>query len=313
MQPQAAIETHQLRFAFAGKPAVDGLDMRVEAGSIFGFLGPNGAGKTTTIRMLLGLLRPQSGSIAIFGHAMPRDRRIISRMTGAMVETPSLYPHLSGAENLSISRRMMGLAENSVDAALDTVGLLAVRAQKVQGYSLGMRQRLAIARALLANPKLLILDEPTNGLDPDAIRAMRRLIIELPEQTGATIFLSSHLLSEVQQMASHVGLMFAGRMLAAGKMDEILAGQGERLEVHVDDVAAAAATLTTLSLDTHVIDAHRLLLRLPADGGERALAIAVNQRLTEAGMPPSAIIPRRPDLEELYVDLTNAADTRRAA
>jgi ABC-type multidrug transport system ATPase subunit len=192
------IETNDLTRRFGSVKAVDGVSLRVPPGSIYGFLGPNGAGKTTTIRMLLGLIRPNAGEVSLFGRSLSEQRLELLRRVGSLVESPSLYPHLTGWENLELIRRMVGGKPSEIEHALAVVRMEDAAHRLVREYSLGMRQRLGLAVALYGQPELLILDEPTNGLDPAGIHEMRELICSLPHE-GLTVFLSSHLLSEVDQ------------------------------------------------------------------------------------------------------------------
>src|SRR4051794_34322449 len=187
--------------------ALAGLSLVVPPGSIFGFLGPNGAGKSTAIRMILGLQRPSRGTVSLFGHQLPKGRVDTLRRVGAMVESPSPYLHLTGRENLEVHTRLLGLTQRVIDEALDAVNLLPMRDRLVRHYSTGMKQRLGIAIALLGDPDLLVLDEPTNGLDPAGIHDVRALVRDLPQRRAVTVFLSSHLLTEVQQVATHLAIV----------------------------------------------------------------------------------------------------------
>ncbi|HSU73675.1 MAG TPA: ATP-binding cassette domain-containing protein, partial [Terrabacter sp.] len=215
-----AIESRGLTKRFRGTAAVDAIDLVVPRGSVYGFLGPNGSGKTTTIRMLLGLVRPSEGTSSLLGRAVPREAQQVLPRVGALVEGPAFHPYLSGRDNL---RRLDAAdltaeprtASARVDAALDRVGLLAAAGKRYRAYSLGMRQRLAIAAALLVPRELLVLDEPTNGLDPQGTREVRHLVASLASD-GTTVFVSSHLLSEVEQMCTHLGVMSEGRLVAQG-------------------------------------------------------------------------------------------------
>src|SRR5262245_53764669 len=218
-----AIETDGLTRRFGSQLAVENLNLTAPEAGVYGFLGPNGAGKTTTIRMLLGLIRPDAGEVRLFGAPLAADRRSLMRLVGALVETPSLYPHLTGRENMEITRRLLNAPGKSIDNALEVVKLAQDANRRVREYSLGMRQRLGLALALLNKPKLLILDEPTNGLDPAGIHEMRDLIRRLPEEFGATVFLSSHLLSEVEQLATHIGIIHEGSLLFQGTLAELQA------------------------------------------------------------------------------------------
>jgi ABC-type multidrug transport system ATPase subunit len=240
---QRACVTLGLTKTLGGRRVIDDLSMTVPRRSIYGFLGANGAGKTTTIRILLGLLKPDSGSISLFGQPM---RRGTSRHIGALVESPALYDHLTGIENLALTCRILDVPRAAIGPALELVDLERAGDQRVGTYSLGMRQRLGIARALLGSPPLLILDEPTNGLDPDGIRDMRALLRRLPETGDITLIVSSHLLSEIEQIASHVGLLHHGRLLAEAPLAELLGS--DSVEVVTDDAARAVATLATAGI-----------------------------------------------------------------
>src|SRR5262249_4989903 len=201
MRAAPAIEIHDLWKTYGSVKALRGVSLSVPAPSVYGFLGPNGAGKTTTIRLILGLQRPDRGTLSLFGLSLQEDRIALLRRMGSLVEAPSLYPHLTGRENLEVHRRLLILPLRAIDEALETVDLVSVAHRLVKTYSHGMRQRLGVATALLGNPDLLVLDEPTNGLDPNGIHEMRGLIRTLPKTRGITVFLSSHLLSEVEQVA----------------------------------------------------------------------------------------------------------------
>lgn len=228
---EMVIETTGLTRRYGAKVSVDNLNLEVQKGSIFGFLGPNGAGKTTTIRMLLGLIRPTSGKIHIFNQDLSQHRKAILRRTGSLVESPSYYGHLSGYENLDVIARLLQVPSKRIDEVLGIARLTSAAKQKVKGYSLGMKQRLGIAAALLGNPGLLILDEPTNGLDPAGIHEIRALIKDMPAQHGTTVIVSSHLLSEIDQMATHVGIIDQGKLLFQDSIEKLRAhGHNRSLE-----------------------------------------------------------------------------------
>lgn len=214
MADSLAIETRGLTRSFGSCTAVDGLNLRVPRGSIYGFLGPNGAGKTTTIRLLLGLLRPNSGSILLNRQLLTQKRRELMRGIGALVETPSLYPHLTGRENLEVTRRIRNLPAACVADALALFNLTADAHRVVRGYSLGMRQRLGLALAWLGQPELMLLDEPANGLDPAGIRELRDRLRQLARDHNVTVFLSSHVLNEVEQVADWIGIINHGRLIS---------------------------------------------------------------------------------------------------
>jgi ABC-type multidrug transport system ATPase subunit len=248
---ELAIETVGLTKTFGRQRAVDALDLAVPRGSIFGFLGPNGSGKTTTIRVLLGLARATGGEIRMLGEAMPTALASVLPRVGALVEGPAIYPFLSGRDNLlrfdaADRRGPAGDRRERVEMALDRVGLSHAAGKKAHAYSLGMKQRLGIANALLRPRELLILDEPSNGLDPQGTREVRHLIRSLADD-GTTIFVSSHLLSEVEQLCSHVAVMSAGRLVAQGTLDELRRGNA-RIEVRTPDGALARRVLASLGL-----------------------------------------------------------------
>ena len=249
-----AIETHGLTKRFGSQLAVNQLDIAVPSGSVFGFLGPNGSGKTTTIRMLLGLASATSGEIRMLGSAMPQSLQSVLPRVGALVEGPAIYPFLSGRAHLarldSADRFASSRTRTArVDAALDRVGLTHAARKKAHAYSLGMKQRLGIANALLTPRDLLILDEPTNGLDPQGTREMRNLIRSLAAE-GTTVFVSSHLLAEIEQTCSHVAVMSAGRLVAQGTLDDLRAEGVTRVEVRTPDLDLAREVLARWGLDS---------------------------------------------------------------
>lgn len=215
------IETHNLTKRYRDFTAVNKLNMHVKKGQVYGFLGPNGAGKSTTMKMFLGLTRPTSGSFQIKGRSYPKDRMTILRETGAFIESPAFYGNLTGEENLDIIRRILGLPKSSIKDALELTGLYEFRNRTAGKYSLGMKQRLGLAEALLGRPPLLILDEPTNGLDPAGIHEIRTLIRSLPQKYNCTVLVSSHLLSEIELMADDIGILNHGRLLFEGTLPEL--------------------------------------------------------------------------------------------
>ena len=224
------LETDHLSKQSGNTYRVNDLSMAVPENCVYGFLGPNGAGKSTTLKMILGLIHPSQGSIKIFGKVMNSANRLsILRQTGSLIENPGGYGHLTGLENMQIIQKLKGVSEAEIAPALKTVRLYDQRDKKLSNYSLGMKQRLGIAMAILGNPKLLILDEPTNGLDPAGIQEMRQLICSLPKERNMTVIISSHLLSEIEQMADQVGIIHHGRMLYQGTLAD-LETQGDKLE-----------------------------------------------------------------------------------
>ena len=293
-----AILTRGLTRQFPGGFGVRDLDLTVPAGSIYGFLGPNGAGKTTTIRLLLDLLRPQSGSIEMFGRRLDRNTRQTLGLVGALVESPSLYGHLTGRENLEVTRRLLDLPRPQIDVALDRVGLRAAADRRVRDYSLGMRQRLAIALALVGAPRLLILDEPGNGLDPAGTQDMRQLLRSLADE-GITIFVSSHLLSEIELVATHVGVLQAGRLCFEGRLEELRGRVRPRLLVRCDEPLRARALLAGAGENVGWLDEGTLVLGL--DGKSEA---QVNRFLVGHGIEVSHLALEHASLESLFFDLT---------
>ncbi|MGW7723370.1 ABC transporter ATP-binding protein [Streptomyces canus] len=286
-----------------GQLAVDGLDLTVPAGSVFGFLGPNGSGKTTTIRMLMGLIEPTSGSARVLGHPMPRASRTVLPHVGALIEGPALYGFLSGRDNLvrydaadpTADPRTRG---TRVAAALDRVGLAAAAGKKAKAYSLGMKQRLGLAAALLQPRRLLVLDEPTNGLDPQGMREIRSLVRELASD-GTTVFLSSHLLDEIEQVCTHAAVMAQGRLITQGSVSDLAGGSRGRLVVTTPDTADAARVLKEQGVGDVVIDEDRVTSDPPE--GEPAV---INAALVTAGVRVRGFGVERASLEDAFVALT---------
>ena len=288
-----ALATENLTKRFENRPpAVDQVALSVPRRSIYGFLGANGAGKTTTLRLVLGLLRPDAGTVRLFGGEDRARCRV-----GSLIETPSLYPHLTGRENLDLSRRLLGVARSDTDRVLAIVDLADAADRRVGGYSLGMRQRLGIARALLGDPRLLILDEPTNGLDPDGIRDMRALLRRLPQASDVTLIVSSHLLTEVEQVATHVGLLHAGRLLLQAPLADLLAG-ADAVEVRTADGADSARMLTRAGF--RVSRGGDDLLLVEEREGAQADPATIASLLVAQGQQLTHLTRRRPSLEQVY-------------
>ncbi|MDX8361590.1 ATP-binding cassette domain-containing protein [Cytobacillus sp. IB215316] len=237
------IQTTNLTKRFKGRIAVDRVNLEIKSGEIYGFLGPNGAGKTTTIRMLLGLMKPSSGAIFIFGRQLKQDKLSILRKTGSLVESPSYYGHLTGYENLEAVRKILDVPKKRINEVLSIVRLTKDAKRAVKGYSLGMKQRLGIATALLGNPELLILDEPTNGLDPSGILEIRELIKNMPKEHGITVLVSSHLLSEIDQMATQVGVISKGSMIFQNSIETLRQRAKSKVHVAVSDANIAYRTM----------------------------------------------------------------------
>jgi ABC-2 type transport system ATP-binding protein len=287
----------------SGQVAVNAVDLAVPYGGVYGFLGPNGSGKTTTIRLLLGLVRPTAGHHHLLGAAMPGAAAGVLPRVGALVEGPAFHPYLSGLDNLrrldAADRTVDGrTARARIDAALDRVGLLAAARKRYRHYSLGMRQRLAIAATLLRPRDLLILDEPTNGLDPQGTREVRSLLTALAA-TGTTVVLSTHLLSEVEQICSHVGVMHLGRLVAQGPLAELRARTAPRVEVRTPDSSAAALVLGELGLADVVTSGETLTALLGDAAPEKVVAALVH-----ADVPVRGFAVLGADLEEMFVQLT---------
>jgi ABC-2 type transport system ATP-binding protein len=293
------IQTRGLTRRFGAQVAVDDLNLLVPAAGVYGFLGPNGAGKTTAIRMLLGLIRPDAGEVRLFGRPVRSSRRELMSRVGALVEAPSLYPHLTGRENLEVTRRLLGSPRNLIDLALDTVGMTRDAHRRVREYSMGMRQRLGLALALLNKPQLLILDEPTNGLDPAGIHEMRDLIRRLPEEFGVTVFLSSHLLSEVEQIAGHIGIIHESKLLFQGTLAELQQKQQTELTVGVTKPDEAMDCLVGAGWSVERRDG---LLSVAAAAPEDA--VKINRLLVDYRLDVFHLALSQRSLEDIFLTLT---------
>ncbi|MFJ2676068.1 ATP-binding cassette domain-containing protein [Streptomyces sp. NPDC087525] len=306
---RAVIETRGLTKRYrGGQLAVDRLDLSVPAGSVFGFLGPNGSGKTTTIRMLMGLIEPTAGSASLLGRPMPRAARAVLPEVGALIEGPALYGYLSGRDNLVRYDSADPTADPRtrrarVTDALDRVGLTAAAGKRAKAYSLGMKQRLGLASALLRPRGLLVLDEPTNGLDPQGMREIRTLIRELAAD-GTTVFLSSHLLDEIEQVCTHVAVMAQGRLITQGPVAELAAGTRGRLAVTTPDPGEAARVLKELGVTDVVVAEDRVSGELPTGGAEPVDPADLNAALVQAGVRVRAFGQERASLEDAFVALT---------
>ena len=304
MSDAAAIATIGLTKRFRGRAVVDALDLAVPRGSVFGFLGPNGSGKTTTIRMLLGLIAPSAGSIQVLGEPMPDRGGTVLPRVGALVEGPAFAPYLSGTANLlrrdTADRYAPGATRQArVEVALERVGLSHAAGKHVRAYSLGMKQRLGIAGALLTDRDLLVLDEPTNGLDPQGTREVRTLIRLLADE-GTTVFVSSHLLAEIEQVCTHAAIMRAGRLVAQGSLDELRSASGPRVAVVTPDVPRAAAVLAGYGMTPEVVD--NTVEALVPDGAPPAEDLAA--ALVGDGVRLRGFAVRASSLEERFVELT---------
>lgn len=305
---QAAIETQALTRRFGQRTAVDAVSMTVPARSIYGFLGRNGAGKTTTIKLLLGLLQADAGQARIAGIDIARDRIGAARKVGALLEAQGFYAQLSGHENLELTRRLLGLPRQEVDRVLDITEMTAHGRRRVADYSLGMRQRLGLARAMLGAPPVLVLDEPTNGLDPEGIADMRGFLRELPARSGATVLLSSHLLGEIEQTATHIGILSHGRLVLEGALADLKAGLATEVAIETDTPERALLLAREHGFDVeHADDA--LVARFAAGEDVRHATAALNRVLCIAGgIRIHALAPRRRSLETLYRNAARVAE-----
>jgi ABC-2 type transport system ATP-binding protein len=300
-----AIETHGLSKRFGERVAVDAVDLRVPRGCAFGFLGHNGAGKTTLIRMLLGLTPASSGSMGLLGFEVPARRGEALCRVGAIVEQPSFHPHLSGRENLRVAAAVRGPeTRKRIPAVLARVGLTECADERVKGYSLGMAQRLGLARCLLADPELLILDEPTNGLDPAGTLELRQMIRELVEEEGRTVFVSTHLLDEVEKVCDAAAIVDRGRVLSQGTIAELLASDRHEVAVGCENPALA---LRTLQADPAIREARQREdgVDVVLAGGDPHEAARVNELLGAAGIAVWRLAPVRETLEQRFLSITN--------
>ncbi len=305
MSTYPAIETRQLTKHYHGRAAVENLSLEVQSGEVFGFLGPNGAGKTTTIAMLLGLVRPTSGQALVLGHDVQQNPTAALRQVGAMIEAPAFYPYLSGRNNLRVLARADALPNARVEAVLTTVELERRARDKVGTYSQGMKQRLAIAAALLPDPELIILDEPTNGLDPAGTVEVRELIRSLAAG-GRTIFLCSHLLHEVEQVCQRVAILKEGRLLAQGTVTDLLQ-RGQGIQVRVVDESQRALDLLRQVDWIQAVEQQDDLLIIDAPG-ERAPQI--NSLLTHNDIDVAEVRAREESLEAFFLEVTGAEETK---
>ncbi|WP_224365590.1 ABC transporter ATP-binding protein [Hyalangium versicolor] len=297
------VQVRELVHRYGGETVLGGIDLEVPRGSIYGFLGPNGAGKTTTLRLMLGLLRKQQGSISVFGRSLDQDRLEILRGIGSLIESPSLYDHLTAVENLEVLRRIHQCPRRRIQEVLTLVGLADTGGKSTRQFSLGMKQRLGIAIALLHSPDLLILDEPTNGLDPNGIIEMRELLKQLNREHGITIVISSHLLAEIERLVTDVGIISRGTMRFQGSMSELRRQRPRGLAVtlRTSDDAKALRILTDQGLSASAEEGRVLMPH--ASDGEIA---AVNRCLLSHGLDVYELHVARTDLEAIFMDLIEA-------
>ena len=296
-----AIETNGLSKTYGALRAVDGVSLRVKPGEIYGFIGLNGAGKTTTIRALLGMISPSAGSVAVLGEPVGPNGHGPWRRVGHMVEAPAAYPELTVRENLEIARRLQGVAdETATPRVIEHLGLAAYADRKAGVLSTGNLQRLGLARALLHGPELLILDEPANGLDPAGVVEIRQLLESLAHEKGVTVFMSSHILTEVDRLATRIGIIHKGRLIEELDAEKMEALRSHRLEIKTRDLAAAQSALTKAGFAAKAIDGTIVLTEPRAiDAPEAVAAILVN-----AGTPPFRLAVEQEDLENYFLRLT---------
>lgn len=297
------IETHDLCKQYGNALRVAHLDLDVPEGSVYGFLGPNGAGKSTTLKMILGLVRPTAGDIRVLGKKMDGQNRLaVLRQVGSLIESPSYYGHLTGEENLRIVQTLRGVPEKNIREVLQIVRLDGQRGKKVAHYSLGMKQRLGLAAALLGYPKLLILDEPTNGLDPAGIQEMRELICSLPERFGMTVVVSSHLLSEIDQMADHVAIIREGELVFQDTLEALHGRSRHHLALRTTNNAVARAVLQEKSVPCQEEEGY-LILPILSD----ELAAQLTRLLAERHLGVIRLEERQKSLEDIFLELTGKA------
>lgn len=303
MTATPVIETSNLNFSFkTGVKTLNNVNLLVPQGSVYGFLGPNGAGKTTTLRLLLGLLRNQEGKLQLFGKDFASNRLEILSRLGSLIESPSLYMHLNARENLEVYRVIFKVPKSRAEEVLRIVGLDQTGKKKAKQFSLGMKQRLSIAIALLHQPELLILDEPTNGLDPNGIIETRELIRTLNKEHNTTVIVSSHILNEVERMATHVGIIHKGTMIFQGPLGELqqMKTRQTALEIQTNDNTRATSLLGQYGK----ADQQPNKIIIPFESNEQTAK--VNRMLVENGLDVYAIHPQQNDLEQLFLDITSA-------
>lgn len=299
MNASAIVQTQNLTKTYGTTNSVNKVDLHVREGEIYGFLGPNGAGKTTTLKMLLGLIKPSEGAIQIFGESLSKRRPAILQRTGSLIESPSYYGHLTGLENMKVMQRLRNVPDKNVDEALRIVRLENQRNKKAEQYSLGMKQRLGIAMALLTFPKLLILDEPTNGLDPAGIGEIRELIKSLPARYGITVLLSSHLLSEIDQIATSVGIISEGNLLFQGSLASLRQKGRSAISLKTGDNVEAERLLLTQGYSPALSGS-----RLEFDHLQDTKVAEINKLLVEHHIPVTRIEEQKKSLEDIFLELT---------
>ncbi|WP_379128105.1 ABC transporter ATP-binding protein [Paenibacillus sp. sgz500958] len=297
------IETKGLVKEYRGRAAVEDLNLNIKRGEIYGFLGPNGAGKTTTIRMLLGLISPTAGNIEIFGKDLRKDKLNILRKIGSMVESPSYYGHLTAVQNLEAIRRILDVPKSRISEVLDIVSLTGEEKRPVKGFSLGMKQRLGIASALLGSPELLILDEPTNGLDPSGIQEIRELIKRMPQEHGITVMVSSHLLSEIELMADTVGIIRQGRMVYQDSIVNLGQRVAGEMRLSVSDPEAALSAAARQGYDGAI---RQGVISFPRMNDARVALLV--KMLVENGHAVYRVEEHRQSLEEFFLQVVGGVE-----
>ncbi|ALC82931.1 MULTISPECIES: ABC transporter ATP-binding protein [Bacillus] len=293
------VQTKNLTKRFGQELAVKGIDLSVKKGEIYGFLGANGAGKTTTIRMLLGLLNPTHGSVEVFGQDIQKNKLTILGKVGSLVESPSYYGHLTAEENLETLRKVLNQPKRRIQEVLAIVGLSNTGKKKVKGFSLGMKQRLGLAAALLREPELLILDEPTNGLDPQGIIEIRELIKRLPKEQNMTVIISSHLLSEIDQMATSVGVISKGELIFQDSIAVLRKQAGQMVQLRVSDPKNAANILLSHGIEASV---QQGVLRLPESPDEKIAKIV--KLLSKHDVSIYRVEEEKRSLEDIFLNMT---------
>jgi lantibiotic transport system ATP-binding protein len=297
------LETRDLTHSFSNDEVVlNGISLRVEAGSIYGFLGPNGAGKTTTLRLILGLLKRQQGSIEIFDRDFENHRVECLTKIGSLIESPSIYSHLTAEENLRLLQKVYRCPRSRIAEVIELVGLSATGTKRAGQFSLGMKQRLSIAIALLNSPALLVLDEPTNGLDPNGMIEIRELLRRLNREQGITILISSHLLSEIDRLVTHIGIINKGKMLFQGTLEELKEKQQQSVSVvfETSDSDRAREVMESMKLEPQVLNGRCTLPALP-----KAVIADINRRLVMKGVDVYEVTVVKNDLERIFIDMVS--------
>ncbi|QHZ45088.1 ABC transporter ATP-binding protein [Bacillus sp. NSP9.1] len=296
---QNIVLTKNLTKKFGKQTSVSGLEMKIEKGQIYGFLGPNGAGKTTTIRMLLGLIKPTNGNIQLFGQDIRQNRLQILQRIGSLVESPSYYGNLTGRENLEVIRSVRDLPEGRIGEVLEIVRLTKVADRLTKEYSLGMKQRLGIAAALMSKPDLLVLDEPTNGLDPAGIHEIRELIKELPDRYGMTVLVSSHLLSEIDQMATQVGIILNGKLIFQDDIEALRKKQKPLLKIGANNIHEAQSIIQNRGLHAKLQEGNLWISETSPE-----FVSEINGILVQSGVSVYRLEEVKRSLEDIFLELT---------